>query len=372
MKNFFHTTSLRLAGLVCLIGGLGVLATPDARAATSENESEEASDSADTEESEESSVSIPGGTDARTFEFTYETTIEPGEVSGEVDVFIPLAPDTPHQTVLERTIDSPVEGDIRKGESQGNMYWYTSLDELPEDEPMTVTITHRIEREVFRRSKLNEKDAPQYEEGEREQYKEFLKADKRVPVSDDLVEQVAQDAELDKRETPLAKARQIYDFVIDKMEYKKVGEGWGEGNTYWACNEEYGNCTDYHALFTSLSRHEDIPSRFEIGFPIPTDREKGEIGGYHCWLQFYLPDVGWTPIDASEADKNPELKDMYFGTQPANRIRFTAGRDLQLGEDHDSRPLNYFIYPRVEVNDAVYEAVETNFSYEEVSASESS
>jgi len=43
-----------------------------------------------------------------------------------------------------------------------------------------------------------------------------------------------------------------------------------------------------------------------MGFPIPEDRANGEIGEYHCWVEFYLPGDGWVAIDASEASKAPE------------------------------------------------------------------
>jgi hypothetical protein len=60
----------------------------------------------------------------------------------------------------------------------------------------------------------------------------------------------------------------------------------------------------------------------------------GKIEEYHCWTEFYLPGVGWFPIDASEAWKHKERRDLYFGTHPADRIQFTVGRDLELGEGH--------------------------------------
>lgn len=47
---------------------------------------------------------------------------------------------------------------------------------------------------------------------------------------------------------------------------------------------------------TALARSEGIPARFEIGFPVPLERPAGDIGGYHCWVQFYLPGRGWVPI----------------------------------------------------------------------------
>lgn len=309
-------------------------------------------------------TAIPGGTDARTFEFTYQATVQPGDTEGDVDIFLPVATDTEHQTILERTIDSPVDGEIREEETYGNTFWHASLDELPE-EPTTITMTYRVERKVFERSNLEEEKLTQFKSDERDKFELYLKANERVPTSGELIEKVAADIGFEQYESPLQEARAIYNHVVDTMEYKKTGEGWGNGDTYWACNKKYGNCTDFHALFTSLARYRDIPSRFEIGFPVPTDRKSGEIGGYHCWLDFYLPGIGWTPIDASEAKKNPELREMYFGTHPADRIQFSVGRDLQLGEGHDSKPLNFFIYPMVEVGGERYDNVDTKFSYEE-------
>ena len=56
------------------------------------------------------------------------------------------------------------------------------------------------------------------------------------------------------------------------------------------------------------------------------------------------------PIDASEAFKYPEKRELFYGTHPADRIHFTTGRDLRLGPAHRDRPLNYFVYPYTEVD----------------------
>jgi len=154
---------------------------------------------------------------------------------------------------------------------------------------------------------------------------------------------------------------------VDNVEYKKIGSGWGNGDTYWACNERYGNCTDFHALYISLARSEGIPARFEIGFPVPTDRSSGVVGGYHCWVQLYLPGQGWLPIDASEAAKNPENREQYYGEQPNDRIHFTIGRDLTFSVGTEAAPLNYFIYPHIEVAGKPWlKKVETRFHYREI------
>ncbi|MEE8093041.1 MAG: transglutaminase-like domain-containing protein, partial [Gammaproteobacteria bacterium] len=145
--------------------------------------------------------------------------------------------------------------------------------------------------------------------------------------------------------------------------------GWGNGDTFWACNERYGNCTDFHSLFISLARTKNIPARFDMGFPVPDDRSEGNISGYHCWVNFYSPETGWFPVDASEAFNHPERRELYFGSQPLDRIHFTTGRDIRLGRGHQDRPLNYFIYPYVEVGGERFDGpIESRFSYRDIAA----
>ena len=54
--------------------------------------------------------------------------------------------------------------------------------------------------------------------------------------------------------------------------------------------------------------------------------------------------------DISEADKQPELAEYYFGHHPANRFELTRGRDLVLVSPPASGPINFLVYPLVEVN----------------------
>lgn len=161
----------------------------------------------------------------------------------------------------------------------------------------------------------------------------------------------------------LDKAHAIYNYVFETMKYDKTGTGWGRGDVLYACDAKKGNCTDFHSLFIAMARSQDIPSRFEIGFPLPADKQAGEIAGYHCWAEFFEPKHGWVPVDISEAWKHPEKKNYFFGAHDANRVQFTMGRDLELSPKQDGKPLNYFVYPYVEIAGEEFPGVSLAFSF---------
>ncbi len=167
---------------------------------------------------------------------------------------------------------------------------------------------------------------------------------------------------------PLAALRALYDLVDDHMRYRKDQPGWGRGDAAWACDSRFGNCTDFHSLFISLARTSHIAARFEIGFGLPEARGKGEIAGYHCWAWGSGGERGWLPVDISEANKHPEKRDYFFGHLCENRVAFSTGRDLVLEPKQDGPPINFLIYPYVEVAGKPWPAdqVERHFSYEDL------
>ena len=300
--------------------------------------------------------------ETRQFTFEYTTQIPAPEEGQELDVFVPLAASSSHQEVIEESITASIPGFVGQENDYGNRYWHGRFDEAM-TEPVEVTVRTVVERRVSRVTPPSRSRPLNAEE--RSAFAPFLTPNRRVPVGDPILDPIR--AEIRTKagsEDPAALARAIYDWVVDNVEYKKVGTGWGNGDTYWACSERHGNCTDFHALFISLARSEGIPARFEIGFPVPESREQGEIAGYHCWVQFYLPEVGWFPIDASEAFKDPDRRDFYYGTHPGDRIHMSTGRDLRLKEDKRHTPLNYFVYPHVELDGIPWRgSVDNRFSY---------
>jgi transglutaminase-like putative cysteine protease len=301
---------------------------------------------------------------ARSFSFRYSTRVGPiEEGAGPVHVWIPLAAESPVQRVVSERIEASIPGETGVEEVYGNRYWHASL-ESSGGATVTVVVETTVERRVERHVAVPSEGLPP---SKGDGHRRFLEPNERVVVDHPVLEPILAEVRAGaKGGDEAATARAIYDWVVDNVEYKKVGTGWGNGDTFWACSERYGNCTDFHALFISLARSEDIPARFEIGFPVPEDRESGEIGGYHCWVEFFLPETGWFPIDASEAFKHPEKRELFYGTHTADRIHFSTGRDLRLGAAHRDRPLNYFVYPYVEVDGRAWKGeIQKAFSYRE-------
>jgi hypothetical protein len=193
------------------------------------------------------------------------------------------------------------------------------------------------------------------------QAEEFLRPDKLVPVTGRLAAIAAK--QIEGKSGTMNQARALYDYTFDTMRYDKSGTGWGRGDAEWACDSKRGNCTDFHSVFISMARSVHIPARFEIGFPIPASKSTGEIPGYHCWAEFYDSHYGWVPIDISEAWKDKAKKEYFFGAHDANRVQFSMGRDVLLNPPQRGEPLNYFVYPYVEVNGERWENVSNRFSF---------
>lgn len=313
----------------------------------------------------EAAAGSPETATGRTFHFNYSVEIPKEGISGNLplDIFIPLAQSDKQQEIVKREIKTELEGQIAKEDKYGNLFWHTRIDKLPAD-ALKIEVDYLVKRKVFTQELTEDLKVRSFTDEELKNEELFLGPNRRVPVAGERIRQVQADIP-QTADYPLPRARAIYDYVVDNMEYKKVGTGWGNGDTFWACSEKYGNCTDFHALFISLARAEGIPAKFEIGFPIPEDAPSGTIGGYHCWVAFKLPTIGWTPLDASEAKKHPEKRELLFGSQPADRIKLTEGRDLVLGESHKGKPLNYFVYPYLESKSKEVKGAKLRTSYRE-------
>ena len=126
------------------------------------------------------------------------------------------------------------------------------------------------------------------------------------------------------------KARKIFDWIVDNIEYQVQTDEIGAFETY---NQGRGDCSDFADLMITLLRIQSIPARKVTGFVItdtlPFNPKIGDkyifdinyngatksasstnkILG-HAWVEYYVPDIGWIACD-------PTWGEGYF-----NRIDF--------------------------------------------------
>jgi len=293
----------------------------------------------------------------RAFQFTYTARITELPPDGRVvRIWIPLAKSIRNQTVLSRQIRSAHPYQISQEPVYDNDILYLRVT-APFPQPIEVAVDYQV---VVQSSPWPARHAGSDPVLTPEERALYLR-DEPFMVVNETIARVAQDAIKD-RDGVRKQAQGIYEYVIQHMRYEKTTPGWGQGDTLRACRLGVGNCTDFHSLFISLARSVEIPARFVIGAPVP-DASEGEVPGYHCWAEFYNPEEGWVPVDASEAWKHPNLREYYFGTPDPNKFLINVGRNLQLVPAQAGSPVNIFVHPYVEVDDHVVRAGHAQFHF---------
>jgi Transglutaminase-like superfamily len=301
----------------------------------------------------------------RSFQFVYAgrvTDLKPGT---SARVWLPLAASNGQQevTVASQKIAGDVQIAKDKGYGNSILYFEGTANDKGE---IPFEVTCKVTRQEV---KTDVKGNVYIQAAPGEKVDRYLQPDAKVPIAGKPLELLKENLKGNPLPMdPFAAARVLYEVVNKHMTYKKVGAGWGQGDSLWACDSKYGNCTDFHSLFISMARGNKIASKFEMGFSVPTKPSAGAVPGYHCWAWFLVEGKGWIPVDISEANQHPQLTDYYFGNLSENRVGFSVGRDIDLEPRQQGPPLNFFIYPYVEVDGKALPAdkVVRNFSYKDL------
>jgi transglutaminase-like putative cysteine protease len=296
---------------------------------------------------------------SRKFRFFYDVVIDGLQPGAKARVWLPKAKSSHDQTVREIKMHLPSKTRETTEAKYGNslIYFDATADNKGQ---IPVLVEYLVERK--------ESLAGHAEKASVDASRKFLTGSKLVPADGSILKQVFADQKPED-DDPLTLARALYEKVDERMTYgKPVDKEWGRGDAFFACREGVGNCTDFHSMFIALARDLEVPAKFEIGFPLPPrkdDATKGNIGGYHCWAKF-AADGRWIGVDISEADKHPEMKNYYFGSLTPDRVTFTTGRDLILEPKNASGPVNFLVYPHVEVDGKQHTGLIKRFRFEDV------
>ncbi|HEX5053189.1 MAG TPA: transglutaminase-like domain-containing protein [Planctomycetota bacterium] len=282
--------------------------------------------------------------DSRTFAIQYTAQVKDIPAgTKQLRLWVPIPQDSPVQTIRDLKFAGSAPR-LTTEKKFGNRIAYWEIADPTASVETTYSFT------CTRREQITDLSRVAPEGSETQAVPAVFTGNDKLTFVDDRIRTMAREITAGKT-TTVEKARAIYDYVLGHMKYDKSGEGWGRGDTNYACDVGKGNCTDFHALFMSLARASNIPAGFEIGLYLPYEVGKQETpGGYHCWSFFRAPGKTWVPIDASEAGRNPARADYFFGAHTSNRVTLSAGRDLVLEPPQAGAPVNYLLNPYAEAD----------------------
>lgn len=306
---------------------------------------------------------------SRTFHFTYSFTVKDIPSGAKrVRVWVPVPQTDQHQTVRVLAVKAAVKTRMTQEPEYGDRMMYAEI-ENPAPGKAEFTLEYKVTRREYSRGDYAHlKQTDQKPGVVLASMNRLIAPDNLIPT-DGKIKALAVEITGSQIGT-VAKAKAAYDYFFTNMRYDKTGSGWGRGDAVWACDSKRGNCTDFHSPFIGIVRADGIPARFDIGFPLPENKDNGDIPGYHCWAEFYAPKTGWVPVDISEAWKAKEKEDYFFGSVDANPVQFSTGRDVTLSPKQDGPALNYFVYPYIEVDGKPFDKFDKQFSFQEVKSSE--
>jgi transglutaminase-like putative cysteine protease len=305
----------------------------------------------------------------RYIDVTYTATIRDiPENAKRVEVWIPYPASDDWQRVTAVSVRSPYPTAKSYESEWGNAVLHLLVNG-PEQSNFKIEVSFKVLRHEVLNEKFDESSITAFQ-GD---YGPFQKAllPTRFAVIDSTITRIASEVTKEK-ETVLEKARAVYEYVLKNMDYNKEIPGWGFGDVQRICSAiddgrpGTGNCTDFHSFFGSIMRASGIPVKFIMGYSLKPGQEmpEGKAGGYHCWAEFYLSGYGWIPVDISEADKNPDKENYYFGSICENRMKFSEGQDILLNPPQQGERLNNFgPDPYVEVDGIPYGKFERFIAY---------
>jgi len=287
-------------------------------------------------------------------EVSFKINLRAPENSKDVKLWIPFPVSDDNQIIGDVMINGnySYQG-IYKEREFGNSILYAEWKSPMNNRTLTYTFNVRRKELVRKGFSGNE---PLFNK------KEFVKISHATSLSptSGKVKETAENITRDKK-TILAKARAIYDWIVDNMYRDPKIKGCGTGEVERLLESLGGKCGDIHSVYVALARSVGVPAREIFGIRIPNGKEGDMTKAQHCWAEFYLPGYGWVPIDPSDVRKimlekklklgeEKAYREYYFGAVDASRIAYGIGRDLVLNPPQKDGKLNYFMYPYAEAH----------------------
>jgi len=305
---------------------------------------------------------IPGPTE-RTLKLDYRLHVSNiPENAQTAYAWIPMPRKTDYQTLISYKVSGNWKYEIVKDSRYGNSFILVNLlsnknRKSPNAQVMVKYQVKRLSAQPIAKCKARY----DYNKSEMERY---LMPDNLVPIDGGIKQEAERIAGGERGEGFCIQANLIFDDIVATVKYDGSGFDITRGDAIRTMDTRTGNSADLNSLFVGETRSLEIPSRLVAGVTIPIGK-KGEISVYHSWSEFFDLDLGWLPVDITNAIKEKDYRESYFGGLDSNRIEFSIGRDIILPKSK-SVPVNFAIYPHVEIDGKIHKDIKYSISYQEI------
>lgn len=303
----------------------------------------------------------------RRLRFTYKVNLPAQPVGEKVRLWIPKPVTDEYQVVESETVEAPFPLTPTSDDAFSNQGFY--MEPSASDAARMLSFSYVIERKQRRAVPVAEFATRDFDHDVTtdEKLAPYLEGNLNVPIEGFISYQARSVAS--PSDYPAVRARRLFDHLIETLDYDWAGCTPDRiadlGNLKQACDLRSGTCTEFHGLYVGYLRALGVPAQFAFGFNVPAGATAGPIAGYHCWSEVLLPKAGWFPVDVSEAWKQPENRDFYFGALDANRVQFHVGRDLWMSPLQDGPPIDKWIFGHAERDGEPFH-LDVSFSFEDL------
>lgn len=182
--------------------------------------------------------------------------------------------------------------------------------------------------------------------------------------------------------TELAKARAIYEWIVDNTFRDPKVKGCGLGDVRTMLETRYlgGKCADLNALYVGLARAAGLPARDVYGVRCAPSAEFESLGkagdiskAQHCRAEVYLREYGWVPVDPADVRKvvleerpggvpltDPRVlkaRAKLFGAWEMNWLAYNYAHDVKL-PNSAGKAIPYLMYPHSETGGSPKDSLE--------------
>nr|MBN2277026.1 transglutaminase [candidate division Zixibacteria bacterium] len=220
----------------------------------------------------------------------------PGSLT-DLDIYIALPRDLPFQKLLDTLVFNPPPDDYREDQWGQKVAHYHYRD-IPAGEVVTVSMTARAE--LYRtRFYIHPDKVGNLNQIPADIKKLYLIDGSKYWVDDDYIKKTAESIVGDETNCYWI-ARRIFNYLIANMKYELAG-GWNVAPT--VLKRGNGSCSEYSFVYIALCRAAGLPARYAGSVVIRGD-DASTDDVFHRWVEVYLPNYGWIPIDPSGGDSD--------------------------------------------------------------------